>query len=210
MFLQKRLTPGTFNLVLGGVTLYGLLANLLMATLGVPLFAGMNSTALCIGWLLFAIGGIVLSLFKKLWTRVLAFHLIVIPFGPVLSTVLGGYSGSQVLLAITLTAIITFGMIFLAYLFPQFFSRLGGVLLAELLLTLTAYILAAILGFPLSIFTVIFIVIFSLYIGYDWYKAQHMEKTLENAISAAIDLYLDIINIFTDLLDLADLLDLFN
>ena len=210
MFLQKRLSQGAFNLVLGGVTLYGLLANLLMATLGAPLFARMNSMVLCIGWLLLAIIGILLSLFKKLWTRVLAFHLIVIPFGPALSAVLGGYSGSQVLLAITLTAIITFGMILLAYLFPHFFSRLGGVLLVELLLTLAAYIITAFLGFPPSIFTVIFIVVFSLYIGYDWYKAQHIEKTLENAISAAIDLYLDIINIFTDLLDLADLLDLFD
>jgi len=42
--------------------------------------------------------------------------------------------------------------------------------------------------------------IFTLYIGYDWHKAQMYPKTLDNAVDCALDLYLDIINLLLDLL----------
>ena len=42
--------------------------------------------------------------------------------------------------------------------------------------------------------------IFTLYIGYDWYKAQAYPKTLDNAVDSALDLYLDIINLFLKIL----------
>jgi len=38
--------------------------------------------------------------------------------------------------------------------------------------------------------------LFSLYIGYDMYRANHVAKTLDNAIDISIDLYLDIVNLF--------------
>ena len=42
--------------------------------------------------------------------------------------------------------------------------------------------------------------IFSLYIGFDWSRAQVMSKTLDNAVDAAVQIYLDIINLFIRLL----------
>lgn len=42
--------------------------------------------------------------------------------------------------------------------------------------------------------------IFSLYIGYDWVKAQMYVKTVDNAVDSALDIYLDIINLFLQLL----------
>jgi FtsH-binding integral membrane protein len=38
--------------------------------------------------------------------------------------------------------------------------------------------------------------IFSLYIGFDWYRATEVPKTLNNAVSIALDLYLDVVNLF--------------
>ena len=43
-------------------------------------------------------------------------------------------------------------------------------------------------------------VIFSLYIGYDWLRAQEKVKTLDNALDCALDIYLDIIVVFLKLL----------
>ena len=42
------------------------------------------------------------------------------------------------------------------------------------------------------------------YIGYDWSKAQEKRKTLDNAVDSAVDLYLDIINLFVRLLGSKD------
>ena len=40
----------------------------------------------------------------------------------------------------------------------------------------------------------------ALYIGYDWVRANSVQRTTTNAIAAASALYLDIINIFLRLL----------
>ena len=42
------------------------------------------------------------------------------------------------------------------------------------------------------------------YIGYDWAKAQEKRKTLDNAVDSAVDLYLDVINLFVRLLGSKD------
>ena len=47
-----------------------------------------------------------------------------------------------------------------------------------------------------------------MYISYDWYRAQQGTKTVFNAIEYAIDLDLDITNLFVDLLDVLDWTDL--
>lgn len=207
MFFHQKLSRRTFNLVLGGLILYGLLANVLMTLFCGPIFARVNPIALMIGWLVLALIGIFCGRSSSLKLRFLAYNLIVIPFGAVLSVLLPAYAAKEVFLALVLTAVITSGMILLSTLFPAFFSRLGGALLLALLLTIVAELIALLMGYSPSIFSWIGVGIFSLYIGYDWYRAQTLYPDFSNAIEAAVDLYLDIINIFLDLLDLLDLLD---
>jgi FtsH-binding integral membrane protein len=48
----------------------------------------------------------------------------------------------------------------------------------------------------------IFIIIFSLYVGYDWAMAQEDEPTFGNAVKHAANLYLDIVNLFLRLLSI--------
>ena len=43
---------------------------------------------------------------------------------------------------------------------------------------------------------IVMLVIFALYIGYDWVKAQQYVHTLDNAVDSALDIYMDIINLF--------------
>ena len=44
--------------------------------------------------------------------------------------------------------------------------------------------------------------LFSLYIGYDLHRSQQFAKTLDNAVDCALDIYLDIANLFLRLLRL--------
>ena len=43
-------------------------------------------------------------------------------------------------------------------------------------------------------------VVFSVYIAYDFHRAQAFPKTLDNAVDSALDIYLDIINLFLKIL----------
>ena len=44
--------------------------------------------------------------------------------------------------------------------------------------------------------------LFSLYIGYDVYRSQQFVKTVDNAVDSALDIYLDIANLFIRLLEI--------
>ena len=63
-------------------------------------------------------------------------------------------------------------------------------------------IISYFLGYNGNLFDYIFILIFSLYLGYDWCKAQYYPKTYDNAIDSALDIYLDVINLFIRLLSI--------
>ena len=79
---------------------------------------------------------------------------------------------------------------------------MGTALFIALGVSILAEIIAMLFSFDGGIFNWIFVVIFSLYIGYDWYRAQQFPKSLDNAIDCVIDLYLDIINLFLRILEI--------
>ena len=86
----------------------------------------------------------------------------------------------------------------------MFFSKLGLTLFLSLGIGLLVEIIASLLGYQGDSFNWLFVAIFFLYIGYDWHKAQSYSKIVDNAIDSAIDLYLDLINLFVRILDLLD------
>ena len=45
-------------------------------------------------------------------------------------------------------------------------------------------------------------VVFSLYIAYDVWRSQKFPPTLDNAVDSALDIYLDIANLFLELLEI--------
>ena len=44
--------------------------------------------------------------------------------------------------------------------------------------------------------------LFSLYLGYDIYRSQQYPKTIKNAVASALDIYLDLANLFIRLLEI--------
>ena len=202
----------TYNMALGGSVMYGLILNIVMCiTLGKSLTATMEANPiyaiyLFIGYVVCSIVGVLMS--SKSKSPVISFigyNLVVVPIGLVLSLMINAYTeggaGDIVLQAIVYTAVITGCMIVLSIAFPNFFSGLGKLLLGCLIGLIIAGLLSMFL-FPgaYNIITWVGAVIFALYIGYDYWRAQQFPKTLDNAIDCSLDIYLDIINLFIRIL----------
>jgi FtsH-binding integral membrane protein len=112
----------------------------------------------------------------------------------------GGFDPSVVWHAVITTAGVTVIMVAAGLLFPQFFAKLGSILFFGLIGVVIGVILSFFVrGVNLPV-TVISAGLFSLYIGYDVYRSQQFPRTVDNAVDCAIDIYLDIINLFLDLL----------
>ena len=165
-----------------------------------------NLIILLIGYAVLAIAGTFIA-HKSTSPAIsfLGYNLIVVPVGLLVSVTVSGYLSAGmdqvVFQAIVITAITTFVMIALSCAFPAFFQGLGKILLCALIGLVVAELIALLI-FRSShdIFAWIGAALFSLYIGYDYSKAQMYPKTLDNAVDCAVDLYLDIINLFLRIL----------
>lgn len=196
----------TYNLALGGCIIYGLVLNIIMCAMLGNRMMRVNPLFLIIGYFVCVIVGTLMS--SKSDNPVISFvgyNLIVVPVGLVLSITISAYvmAGAGVLIfrAIILTAASAITMIVLSITFPDFFSKLGGILFAALLgLVVVELIMWFFFPAAQEIFAVIGAAIFALYIGYDYWRAQQYPKTLDNAIDCAVDIYLDIINLFLRIL----------
>ena len=196
----------TYNIALGGTVLYGLVLNIIMcAALGNRMMR-VNPLMLLIGYFVCCLAGILIS--SKSDNPVISFigyNLVVVPVGLVLSITISSFvmAGAEdlVMQAIVYTAVATSVMITLSIAFPDFFSKIGSLLFGALIGLVLAEILAIFL-FPgsQSFLAWIGAALFSGYIGYDFWRAQQFPKTLDNAVDCAVDIYLDIINLFLRIL----------
>lgn len=131
----------------------------------------------------------------------LGYLMVAVPFGILLGPVLNEYSPEVVQKAMFYTAATTLVMGMAGVLYPKFFARIGGALfmaLIGLIVVRVIGIFVPALG-NMSAIDYISAGVFSLYIGYDMYRASEMPHTLDNAVDAALALYLDIINLFLSL-----------
>ena len=88
-------------------------------------------------------------------------------------------------------------------LFPNAFLSMGKTLFIALIGLVVAEFVTMLLGiFYPNIFAIIGIFIFSLYLGYDWARGQQYPSTASYACFTALQLYMDIINIFIRILRL--------
>lgn len=199
-------TPSTYNLIIGAMILYGFIVNALIVWLGSDFFTSIatdNYFLFIIGYLVLSIAGTIISLkSQKPIFSFLGYNLVVVPIGALLSIVLPTYYISDVLFAIIATGAVTAIMMVLGAAFPRAFAKMGRTLFISLTVSLLVSFVARFFGYSGNLFNWIFVVIFSLYIGYDWQKAQMFPKTADNAIDSALDLYLDIINLFIRLLSI--------
>lgn len=203
---DKLITPQKYNMIMSGAIFYGIVLNALLCILLGDAITKVSIGTVLIPYFIFTILGIVMTV--KSENPVISFigyNLVVIPVGVTLSAVVseyGGLASNIVVEAFTYTVIITAVMVVLGMIFPDFFSRLGRVLLTCLFVLVVIQLLGLLFNFTIPVLSWISAGLFSLYIGYDFYRSQAYSKTVNNAINSALDLYLDIINLFIDILEI--------
>ena len=172
---NEIVSPQMYNLYLGGVVVYGLLVNIILCSTCTEFVLRTNPLLFYIGYFVSVFAGTMIS--SKSNSPLISFlgyNLVVIPVGLVVTSAVywyGGLSSYVVLQAIVYTA---------------------GIIIVE--------VVFLILGVSQSLTALAGAVLFSLYIGYDYYKAQQYPKTVDNAVDSALDIYLDIINLFLRIL----------
>lgn len=204
---ETAISDRAFNLVLGGVLLWGFLLNYLMVVLLEPTILAysqkVHPAILIIGYLALVFGGSAQIARPDPLTSFIGFNLIAAPIGVILCLVLPNYAVETVRTAILYTAVTTVSMMALGALYPKFFLKLGRVLGFALLSSLVINLVGGLIfRRSFEIMQWVGVAIFSLYIGYDWARANTCARTLNNAVDLAANLYLDIINLFLRILSI--------
>lgn len=203
------LSSRAYNSVIGGVLLWGLLVNYLLCwKVGsyTNIFPHMNPLVFLIGYFVMAFAGIFMTMkAKSPVASFLGYNLAVVPFGIVISTLVeayGGISSVVVTNAFLYTLLIAVAMLATVITFPNLFAKLGGALGAVLLGLIICEVLLLIFRIPQMVTSWIAAGLFSLYLGYDIYRSQQYPRTVKNAIASALDIYMDLANLFIRILEI--------
>ena len=213
---EERLNSGVgdqisvrrYNVVMLLTLLWGFLVNTVMVYyFAIPimrLLSGVSPLWIFIGYFVLAIAGIAISARStNPWISFLGYNLLVLPIGVLLCLILPGIPVAIVTKALLLTGIVTATMTLLGLVAPNVFLGMGRTLFIALIVGILAELVATFLfHYTGTAFDWLFVVLFSGYIGYDVAKSQIYPKTVDNAVDCALDIYLDIINIFIRLLAL--------
>ena len=213
---EERLNSGVgdqisvrrYNAVMLLILLWGFLVNTVMVYyFAIPimrLLSGVGPLWIFIGYFVLAIAGIAISARStNPWISFLGYNLLVLPIGVLLCLILPGIPVAIVTKALLLTGIVTATMTLLGLVAPNVFLGMGRTLFIALIVGILAELVATFLfHYSGTAFDWLFVVLFSGYIGYDVAKSQIYPKTVDNAVDCALDIYLDIINIFIRLLAL--------
>ena len=200
------ISTNVYNLIMGGMILYGIIINIVMCMTCTKLALSINPIVLFVGYLVLVIAGtFMVHRSRSTAIRFVGYNMIVVPMGLILSVVVqayGGVSSAVVMQAFLYTGIITGIMILLSIAFPKFFSKIGGMLLGCLIGMIIAYIVVWLLHIDTIIIAYFGAVLFSLYIGYDIWRSQQLPHTVGNAVASACEIYVDIVNLFLRLLEI--------
>ena len=200
--MYRELSNKQYNITIGLILLWGFAVNAIMCTVFPNMFSAWNPTMVLIGYFIVAISGICMSIFSdNPIISFIGYNLVVLPIGVVLSILLQDYYVSSIAQVFILTTMITILMIIVSTVKPELFESIGS----TLFICLTGVI---VIEFMIMLFGLgkpqwwdwLVALLFCAYIVYDWSKAQEKHKTLDNAVDSAVDLYLDIINLFVRLL----------
>ena len=213
--LEKRQTLGegeveiserAFNLIIGAMLLWGFFLNYVtVAAFGRQVMAmvyGMNPVVFLIGYFVLVLAGNALVVKGGPALSFVGYTMIAAPIGILVCMSVQGIPVDTVKSAVLITAVVTLSFMIAGTLFPGFFLRLGRVLFFSLLFTIVGGLVSMLLfrGRGYMLYEWLGAGIFSLYIGYDWARANTCARTVDNAIDLSASLYLDIINLFLRIL----------
>lgn len=200
----QELTAQKYNMIIGGTLLYGFIINCLMIQFCFDAIANIfigSPIVFYIAYFVMVFAGC--AMVNKSTSTALSFigyNLIVVPLGMIIALVVNAYAAagysSIIATAFAITAVVTLVMMFVSSIYPQFFLSLGRTLFVTMLVTLIVELIFGFIGFDLGIIDYVVVLIFCGWIGYDWARANNVPKTTYNAIDAAANLYVDIVNLF--------------
>lgn len=199
-----------YNLVLTGLVLlsFAIMAacSQMTSTLEFWMFVQRNPLLFTLLTLVGSFGGIIVMNIARarenLSLGMIGYTVFTLTFGFTTSMVLSMYSLDTITAAFTATAgiMVVFGAAGIA--FPRFFERLMPICALGLLAVIVVEFALMLFGVQQSLTDIAVIVLFCGFIGYDVHRASTATPTLSNAVWYAIELYLDIINVFLRLLQL--------
>jgi FtsH-binding integral membrane protein len=194
-----EISASLYNAIIGVTLSIGFFINYLMVKyIPVESIMSINPWVFFIGYFVCCFAGI--SLFTKSDSppvSFLGYLMVVAPFGLIINMVVGRYSSDVVMNAIQATGTITVVMMLLGTMYPGFFKSIARGLTIALLCTIVVeLVMVFVFKTQSSIIDWIVVLIFCGYIGYDWARANHIPRTVDNAIDSAASLYMDIINLF--------------
>ncbi|MCR4807533.1 MAG: Bax inhibitor-1 family protein [Lachnospiraceae bacterium] len=193
-----------YNVIMGGIVVYGLVVNLILCKAVPNVYEFINPLLFFIIYLVLVIAGTAMS--AKSSSPIISFigyNMVVVPCGLIVSMsvqLYGGLESDIVSQAFLYTLCITGIMIAASMLWPSVFETIGRYLFAGLIAILIGSIVGIFINGVFNLMSWLGALLFSLYIGYDFYRAQQYTPTLDNAVDCALDIYLDIINLFLRLL----------
>ncbi len=191
-----------YNAIIGGVLLWGFLINTITCYFFTDEIVQLDAKFIIITYFCSCIAGTLLVHdSKNAFVSFIGYNLIVAPVGILLSVALSQVDSGLIFRAFLVTTLVTIIMLVSSTILPEFFLSLRTTLMISLLAVIIAEPLMTIfLRVNAGIFDWIVVLIFCGYIGYDWSMANQYQKTVNNAVDSAADLYLDIINLFLRIL----------
>lgn len=199
----RALSESAYNLTIGGLLIYGFLANALICYFFGDMFfysSGAFFGGFLVAYLVCIFLSVMLSWSPSAIVNFIGYNLLVLPIGVLLSISVGPMSLSTIQSALVGTGVFVVLMIAASYARPDFFLSLGSTLRVSLIITVVAELVLLLLGFGGGLLDYVVVAIFSLYLGFDWQRANSCPPTVRNAILSATQIYLDIVNIFVRLL----------
>ena len=182
---ETEISERAFNLIIGGMLLWGFFLNFVTVSLFgeqvLRLLYGTNPFVILIAYFALVIVGNLLVVKGGPALSFLGYTLIAAPIGMVICLCVQGVPISIVKSAVLVTSVVALSFMIAATMFPGFFLKLGRVLGFSLLFMIVGELLCMLLfrgrGFVL----------------YEW---------LDNAIDLSASLYLDIVNLFLRILSI--------
>jgi FtsH-binding integral membrane protein len=195
----STISEKTFFTSLAAFVIYGLLSTFVGTLLAPVTLPTVATVVLCI----IPFIGCFVAMNDNIGVSFLGYNLITVPFGFLLAPALNHYSPDVVAHATLITAFITGLMGFAGITYPNLFRSLGGTLFYCLLGLVMVRILAIFIpAFNLTIIDYFSAGLFSLYIGYDMFRASEASRTFGSSLKIAVSLYLDILNLFLRILSI--------
>ncbi len=173
------------------------------------LLVGMNPLIVWIVSLVGTFGGlIVMSVGRNkqnVAMTLIGYILFSLTFGFTLAITLQRYSVGTIAHAFGITACVSGIFLVAGVTFPEFFSRIGGILIVGLIGVMIAEFVAVFFFHAhQTIFDYIVILLFCGFLGYDSYLMSSDLPTVPNAIFYAANIYIDIVNILLRVLSILD------